>query len=178
MTSHLVGNVYESMRFICNCPFPMGNRNKYPSIRAIYNHHIASRFHMLTPICCKTENYQLCDVGKPLNAMTHQYYSLRYMSTIANDAPFFALSEMLISSVVEKLRTQECSDVIMSTIVSQNTRHTIDYSTVFSGAGKRKHQSPTPLTFVRGIHRWPVNSPHKGPVTRKIFPFDDVIMVY
>ena len=27
-----------------------------------------------------------------------------------------------------------------------------------------------------GIHRWPVNSPHKGPVTRKRFPFDDVIM--
>ena len=25
-------------------------------------------------------------------------------------------------------------------------------------------------------HRWPVNSPHKGLVTRKIFPFDDVIM--
>ena len=27
-----------------------------------------------------------------------------------------------------------------------------------------------------GIHRWPVNSPHRGPVTRKMFPFDDVIM--
>ena len=32
------------------------------------------------------------------------------------------------------------------------------------------------VTFVRGIHRWPVDSPHKGPVKRKIFPFDDVIM--
>ena len=32
------------------------------------------------------------------------------------------------------------------------------------------------LAFVRGIHRSPVNSPHKGPVTRKMFPFDDVIM--
>ena len=29
---------------------------------------------------------------------------------------------------------------------------------------------------VRGIHRWTVNSPHKGPVTRKMFLFDDVIM--
>ena len=29
---------------------------------------------------------------------------------------------------------------------------------------------------MRGIHRWPVNSPHKGPVTRQMFPFDDVIM--
>ena len=29
---------------------------------------------------------------------------------------------------------------------------------------------------MRGIHRWPLVSPHKGPVTRKMFPFDDVIM--
>ena len=41
----------------------------------------------------------------------------------------------------------------------------------------KKHQSPASLTFVRGIHRWPVNSPHKGPVTRKMYPLDDVIMV-
>ena len=40
----------------------------------------------------------------------------------------------------------------------------------------RKHQSSASLAFVRGIHRWPVNSPHKGPVTRKIFLFDGVIM--
>ena len=43
---------------------------------------------------------------------------------------------------------------------------------------KKQHQSSVPLAFVRGIHRWPVNSPHKWPVTRKMFPFDDVIMVY
>ena len=40
----------------------------------------------------------------------------------------------------------------------------------------KKHQSSASLAFVQGIHRWPVNSQHKGPVTRKIFPFDDVIM--
>ena len=49
-------------------------------------------------------------------------------------------------------------------------------STVCSGADQRKHQSAASLDFVRGIHRWPVDSPHKGPVTRKIVPFDDVIM--
>ena len=32
------------------------------------------------------------------------------------------------------------------------------------------------LAFVLGIHRWPVNSTHKWPVTRKMFPFDDVIV--
>ena len=41
---------------------------------------------------------------------------------------------------------------------------------------RRKHQSSPSLEMVRGIHRWPVNSPHKGPVTRKMFLFDDVIM--
>ena len=56
------------------------------------------------------------------------------------------------------------------------TSLTIVYSTVYSGAVQRKHQSSTPLTFVRGIHQWPVNSPHKWPVTRKMFPFDDAIM--
>ena len=40
----------------------------------------------------------------------------------------------------------------------------------------KKHQSFASLAFVRGIHRWPVNSLHKEPVTRKMFPFDDVIM--
>ena len=41
---------------------------------------------------------------------------------------------------------------------------------------KRKHQSSASLAFVRGIHRGPVNSPHKWPVKRKMFPFDDVFM--
>ena len=69
------------------------------------------------------------------------------------------------------------NDVIMSAIASQITTLTIVYSTVYSGADQRKHQSSVSLAFVRGIHWWPVNSPHKGPVTRKMFPFDDVIMI-
>ena len=48
--------------------------------------------------------------------------------------------------------------------------------TVGSGRDQRKHQSSASLAFVRGIHRWPVNSPHKRPVRRKMFPFDSVIM--
>ena len=44
------------------------------------------------------------------------------------------------------------------------------------GVDQRKHQSSASLAFVWGIHRGPVNSPHKGPVTRKMFPLDDVIM--
>ena len=40
----------------------------------------------------------------------------------------------------------------------------------------KKTQSSASLAFVSGIHRWPVNSPHKGPVTRKMFLFDDIIV--
>ena len=47
----------------------------------------------------------------------------------------------------------------------------------FSGTDQRKHQSSASLAFVGGIHRWPMNSPHKGPVTRKLFLLDDVIMI-
>ena len=64
----------------------------------------------------------------------------------------------------------------MGAMASQINSLTIVYSTVYSGADQRKHQSSASLAFVQGIHRGPVNSPHKWPVTRKMFPFDDVIM--
>ena len=64
-------------------------------------------------------------------------------------------------------------DVIMGTMASQIPSLTIF---LLNRIDQRKHQSSTSLAFVWGIHRWPVNSPHKGPVTRKIFPFDGVIM--
>ena len=88
----------------------------------------------------------------------------------------------------------------MDSMTTQITSLAIVYSTVHSGSNQRKHQSSASPAFVRGIHREPVNSlnprlaerpletngrlanrrlnyPHKGPVTRKMFPFDDVIMV-
>ena len=68
------------------------------------------------------------------------------------------------------------NDAIMSAMASQITSLTIVDSTVYSGADQRKHQSSASLAFVRGIYWWPGNSPHKGPVTRKMFPLDDVIM--
>ena len=67
-------------------------------------------------------------------------------------------------------------DVIMSPMASQITSLAIVYSIAYSGTDQRKHQSSASLAFVRGIHRGPGNSPHKWPVTRKMFPFDDVIM--
>ena len=57
-------------------------------------------------------------------------------------------------------------------VASQITSLTIVYSAVYSDADQRKYQSSASLAFVWG----PVNSPHKWLVTRKMFPFDDVIM--
>ena len=70
------------------------------------------------------------------------------------------------------------NDVLMGAVASLITNLTIVYSSVYSGADQWKHQSSTSLAFVRGIHRRPVNSPHKWPVTRKIFSFDEVIMFH
>ena len=75
------------------------------------------------------------------------------------------------------INVKHYSDIIMGTIASQITSLTIVYSTVYSDADQRKHQSSTSLAFVWGIHRGPVNSPHKWPVTRKMFPFNEVIMI-
>ena len=64
----------------------------------------------------------------------------------------------------------------MRAMASQITGVSILYSAACSGADQRKQQSSALLAFVRGIHLRPVNSPHKGPVTWKMFPFDYVIM--
>ena len=68
------------------------------------------------------------------------------------------------------------SDVTMGAMASQITSLTNVYSTIYSDVDQRKHQSSASLASVREIHRWPMNSTYKGPVTRKMFPFDDVIM--
>ena len=61
------------------------------------------------------------------------------------------------------------SDVIMDAMASQITSLTIIYSTVYSDADHRRHQSSASLAFVRGIHRSPVNSPHNGQWRGKCF---------
>ena len=72
-------------------------------------------------------------------------------------------------------RASHYADVIMHAMASQITSLTIVCSTGYSGEDERKHQSSASLAFVRGIHRWPVNSLHKGSVKRKMCPFYDFI---
>ena len=77
-----------------------------------------------------------------------------------------------------KVSASHYNDVIMSALASQITSLTIVYSIIYSSRRSKKTSKPASLAFMRGIYRWPVNSPHKGPVTRKMFPFDDVIIFY
>ena len=69
------------------------------------------------------------------------------------------------------------NDVLTGAMASEITSLTTVYSTVYSGADQRKHQSSASLAFVGGIHHSPVYSPHKWPVTPKMFPFDDVTTI-
>ena len=89
---------------------------------------------------------------------------------------FYLNCVYLSNSPIYNPNSTHYNDVTMGAIASQITSLTIVYSIVYSDADQRKHQSSASLAFVRGIHRGPVNSPHKWPVTRIMFPFDNVIM--
>ena len=69
------------------------------------------------------------------------------------------------------------SDVIMSAMfLDCLLRRRSKKTSKLRVTGLCEGQSSVSLVFVRGIHRWPVNSPHKGPVTRETFPFNEVIL--
>ena len=62
--------------------------------------------------------------------------------------------------------------VIISAEAPQITGTSSVCSTNCLGADQRIHLSSAPLVFTRGIQRWPLDSLRKGPLTRKMFPFD------
>ena len=80
-----------------------------------------------------------------------------------------------ISNMTVSLLTNYGDDGIMSAMASEITGVVIVFTTVGSGAYEKASRL---CVFVRGIHRWPVNSPHKRPITQKMFPLDDYIMTY
>ena len=65
--------------------------------------------------------------------------------------------------------------------VTTRGRHVVsDHSIVLQQLvhvnSKENVKSPHYVTFLVWIYQWPVDSPHKGPVIRKVFPHNDVIM--
>ena len=103
-------------------------------------------------------SYQVTTV---INKMQNEYTSDNEGMSVRNFAEVFA---------------NHYGDVRMGAMASKITSLTVVYSIVYWGADQRRPQRSASLAFVWGIHRWPVNCPHKRPVTRKMFPFDDVIM--
>ena len=127
--------------------------------------------------CCWSETpWRSCDVTVMSKCRvlsgTPQVEQITIFNRRCNGENFDRMNLIHICSFA----STHCSDVIMGTMASQITNLTIVYSTVYSDAGPRKHQSSASLAFVRGIHRRSGNSPHKWPVTRKMCPFDYVIM--
>ena len=122
--------------------------------------------------------------GKPLESLLHRCFTdMTHCISKENGYPFDPLpkSTLMVYNIIASMafgKTWVCyhyDDVIMGAMASQITSLTIVYLIVYLGTEQRKHQSSASLAFVWGIHRGPVNSPHKWPVTRKMSPFDDVI---
>ena len=111
------------------------------------------------------------NISDEFDKKTRQTYQAHQLPTLAN-----ATTTLSAPSPHAGNKNFHYSDVIMSAMASQITGVSILYSTICSSTDQSKHQSSASLAFVRGIHRSQVNSPHKGPVTRKMFPFGDVIM--
>ena len=111
----------------------------------------------------------------------HLFFKLSFRfrlwkSRVSNNGTICAISVTLYPSPCDIL-LYHYNGVIMGAMASQITSLAITYLTAYSDGNQRKHRSSGSLAFVLGIHRGPVNSPHKGPVTRKMFPFEDVIII-
>ena len=121
--------------------------------------------------------------------LTWHIYALVVLFLICVNHSRYLISQTFVSPIERRLSIlcgrfyvhdpfHHDNDVIMGTMASQITSLVIVYSSVYSGADQRKHQSSASLAFMQGIHRLPVNSTNKRPVTRKMFPFDDVITTH
>ena len=169
----------------------------FPSFHCLFVMFVSSdRLHISVYWNCQSNRRKAKLGGQALrcnpwfsNRHTH-WLSDRTVSSFSR--PFPSCDDILCISVVHNNGSSRrrhvyyihYTDVIMGAIASQKkiasqiTRLTIVYSTVYSDSDQRKHHSSASLAFVWGIHRGPVNSPHQWQVTRKMFPFDDVITWY
>ena len=117
-------------------------------------------FHLIT---CHTNDGAFC-----LNSWTLERCGNKSNSDISENTMRFKFMTPLVKFLLGECHKTHYNGVIIGAIASQITSPTIVYSRVYSGADQRKHQSSASLAFLWGIHRWPVNSPHKWPVTRKM----------
>ena len=104
-------------------------------------------------------SHPLIHIQTPDTAMMMLYWNM-----LKQHPDIYHIHTSMVEANIHKFHY---SDMIMSMMASQITSVSLDNL----GADQRKHQSSTLLALVRGIHWWPVNSPRKGPVAWKMFPF-------
>ena len=144
-----------------------------------------------TPYSISNSALKGCNTAGNVPEMQVQMAYITYLHWNFSDISLTSLSDLKIvllarlhvkkngipaRSIVRIIVFFSYNDVMMSAVESQIAGVSIVYAAVCSGADQRKHQSFALLAFVWGIHRWPANSLHKGPVMRKMFPIDDVNM--
>ena len=85
--------------------------------------------------------------------------SLIGLAHTVNDQWSYVARFFIVKEMIDDLCSPHWSwishynDVIMTTMASKTTSLTVVYSTVYSDADQRKHQSSASLAFVWGIHR-------------------------
>ena len=126
------------------------------------NHSYIGRVYISDQDCCKT-SWKLCSRSRCAFVIFWLYNQ------------FMADSCTLFTNILHICL--HYNGVIMPAIASQITSLTIVYSTVYPRHRSKKISKLRATGLCARNHWWPVNSPHKGPVTRKMFPFDDVIMM-
>ena len=108
-------------------------------------------------------------VGLRLTQLSSQLLT-RFKRWRVNCVPWICIN-------VETCRSLCCDSLYLYNSLGPLCQHKMCVVVQIIHAAQRKHQSSPSLGFVKGIHRCPVNSPHKGPVTRKLFPSEDVIII-
>ena len=112
-----------------------------------------------------------------VSSRTNQHHSPHYIKVVINiNCMDEATSKTILPGCVTwdhtcvvrrgglfnlKRRLMHYSNVTVGVVASQISGVSNVCSSVSSGTDRRKHQSSASLAFVRGIHRSPVNSPHK-----------------
>ena len=132
--------------------------------------------HHITCNTCISKFHLLINISLLFDDYIHKFITNIAFCHLTNNPCQIILHTHAYMIIVTSAPNFHYDDVIMTRLASQITSLTVVYSIVYSGVNQRKHQSSASLAFVREIHRGPVNFPHKWPVTRKMFPFDDVIM--
>ena len=110
----------------------------------------------------------------------HSYVSHKYINKdrkLSSTAYILPIYKLCLHSIFHHFRHCDGSVKRMNISVSHNGHDGVSNHQPHHCLLSRLFRSRSKKTSkLRVTGRWPVNSPHKWPVTRKMFPFDDVIM--